>query len=197
MIRAFVGVGSNVEPARNVREAVRRLAAVETVVAVSTVYRTPPEGRPEQAWYYNCVVQIGTGTLPVVLKRDVLRRIEGELGRVRGADRYAERTIDLDLVWYGDLVLATTELTLPDPEIVRRPYLAICLCELQPDLRMPGSHAFVSDVPAFRERGALEPLGAYTETLRSEMARPDVRSGAEAMERVERQGAEPKHVGRP
>jgi 2-amino-4-hydroxy-6-hydroxymethyldihydropteridine diphosphokinase len=170
--RAFVGVGSNVDPAHNMREAVRRLAIAETVVAISTVYRTAPERRPEQGWYYNCVVQIRTATPPAALKHDVLRRIERELGRTRSADRYAERTIDLDLVWYDDLVVASSELTLPDPEIARRPYLAICLCELAPGLQMPGSGFPLSDTPAFRDRSAIEPLVSYTDAIRSETVGP-------------------------
>jgi len=58
MARAFVAIGSNVEPEENVRRAIRLLADGVRVVAVSTVYRTKPLGRPEQDDFYNCVLEI-------------------------------------------------------------------------------------------------------------------------------------------
>ena len=169
MFRAFIAFGSNISPADNVREALRRLARAETIAGLSTVYRTPAEGRPEQADYYNGVVEIRTLTPPETLKFGVLRRIEQELGRVRSADKFAARTIDLDLIWYGDLVVTDAGLTIPDPEIVERPYLSLGLCELAPDLRMPDSGVRISEVAASQRQGGLTPLFAYGDSLRDEV----------------------------
>lgn len=165
VVQAFVAVGSNISPAENVREAVRRLALVETIAGISSVYRTPAEGRPEQADYYNCVVKILTSTPPDSLKLETLRRIEQELGRTRSADKYAARTIDLDLIWYDDLVRTSPVLTLPDPEITHRPWLAIGLYELDPNLRMPDSGLPLADVAGRLRRDSMEPLTAYSESL--------------------------------
>ena len=64
------------------------------------VYRTEPLGRPEQPRYYNCVVEIETGIARVELKQTLLRPIEDALGRTHTADKFASRTIDLDLIVY-------------------------------------------------------------------------------------------------
>ena len=175
MTQSFVAVGSNIEPARNVREALRRLALVETITGISVVYRTPAEGRPEQPQYYNCVVAIDTATPPRDLKFGVLQRIEGELGRERNEDKFAARTIDLDLIWYGQTVMAAPDLVLPDPEIVRRPYLAVPLCELAPDLVLPGSSLRICDVAAQLSQAGMEPLEAYGNLLREELVRANAR----------------------
>lgn len=166
MARAFVGIGSNVEPAENVEKAIRLLSTAVQVRGISTVYLTEAVGRSGQPPYYNCVAEIETDVMPVELKQQVLRRIEKELGRVRSDDRYAARTIDLDLVLYDKLVMATEGLTLPDPDIVRRPFLAIPLHELAPDLQLPGSDLRIGDIAAALPRDAMKPLQDYTERLR-------------------------------
>lgn len=166
MARAFVGIGSNVEPAENVEKAIRLLSTAVEVRGISTVYLTEAVGRPGQPPYYNCVAEIETDVMPVELKQQVLRRIEKELGRVRSNDRYAARTIDLDLVLYDQLVMAAEDLTLPDPNIVRRPFLAIPLHELAPDLQLPGSDLRMSDIAAALPQDAMKPLQDYTERLR-------------------------------
>jgi len=170
VVRAFVAVGSNINAAENVEAAIRLLSERARVLAISTVYRTRPVARPEQPDYYNCVVEIETETAPADFKRTVLRGIERKLGRTRGQDKFAARTVDLDLVLYGDLVIRTKGLTLPDPEILSRPFLAAPLCELAPDLVIPGSGMAVSQVAESLPRDEMTPLLAYTEHLRREIA---------------------------
>jgi 2-amino-4-hydroxy-6-hydroxymethyldihydropteridine diphosphokinase len=169
MARAFVGVGSNIDPADNVRKALRLLAKDMRVVAVSTVYETEPEGRPDQPRYYNCVVEIETEEDPPELKR-ALRRIEERLGRVRTADKYASRTIDLDLLAYDDLVIETAELTLPDPDIATRAYLAAALAELAPELALPGIGMTAAELARKLSKRGLRALVEYTAALRREVA---------------------------
>jgi 2-amino-4-hydroxy-6-hydroxymethyldihydropteridine diphosphokinase len=169
MTRAFVSIGSNIDPEENVKKAVLLLAGRARILAVSTVYLTEAEDRPEQPPYYNCVVEIETELPAVDVKHRILRRIEAELGRVRTQDRYAARTIDLDLVLYDELVTKTEDLTLPDPDIVRRPYLALPLWELEPGLMMPGSGVPIHEVASALSRKAMKPLEGYTELLRKEL----------------------------
>ena len=166
MARVFVGVGSNIDPARNVARAVRRLAEYGHFGGISTVYRTPPEGRSGQPWYFNCVVALETATPPVEFRRDVLRCIERELGRVRTEDNYAARPIDLDLLLYDDLVIERDDLTLPDPHMLLRPFLAQGLYELAPELKLPGSDRSIAAVAAALSGKGMEPLPAFTERLR-------------------------------
>lgn len=168
MARAFVGVGSNVEPAKNMRRALRRLARETQVVALSTVYETEPEGRPEQPHYYNCVVEIETEAAPAELKRK-LREIEESLGRMRTADKYAPRTIDLDLLAHDELFIQTPELTLPDPDVATRAYLATGLSELAPALMLPGIASTPSQLANRLPKRGMRELPEYTAALRREV----------------------------
>jgi 2-amino-4-hydroxy-6-hydroxymethyldihydropteridine diphosphokinase len=169
MVQAFVGLGSNIEPAKNVRKAIHLLALQTRILGVSTVYCTKAEDRPEQPSYYNCIVEIETEAPPEELKHGVLRHIEEELGRKRSGDKYAPRTIDLDLVVYGDLTLKTDDLALPDPQILCRPYLAIPLWELAPDLVLPGVGLSIEEVAGRLMPSHMKPLKTYTALLKKEI----------------------------
>lgn len=169
MVHAFIGVGSNINPAENVRKAIRLLSKEEHISGISTVYETLPEGGLKQPRYYNCVVEIETKTPPEELKYKVLRKIEKDLGRKRSRDKYASRTIDLDLILYDDLVLKTDDFILPDPQIASRPYLAIPLYELNPDLMLPGSDLRIKELASSLSREGMQPLYDYTKNLKKEI----------------------------
>jgi len=158
MAQAFVAVGSNINPEVNVRAAVRVLAERVHVVAVSTVYRTEPEGPPGQPPFYNCVIEVTTDIPPHEFKFEVLRPIESELGRKRTSDKYAPRTIDLDLILYNDLVLNTDGLVLPDPDIRNRPFFTVPLAELAPDLTLPGTNVRIAELAAALRTGKMQPV---------------------------------------
>jgi len=162
MMQAYVSVGSNIAPEENVITAIKLLADRVPVTAVSTVYLTEPLGPGNQAPYYNCVIAVETELAPMDFKRLVLREIESKLGRVRTSDKFAARTIDLDLILYDDFVMTGDELTLPDPQILQRPFLAAPLAELAPDLVLPGSGEPVAAV-------ATRMLLSYTERLKKEI----------------------------
>jgi 2-amino-4-hydroxy-6-hydroxymethyldihydropteridine diphosphokinase len=169
MARAYVAAGSNISPAENIALALRLLAGRAAVTAVSTVYRTKALGRPDQPDYYNLVIEVKTEMPPEEFRRTVLRRIEDKLGRVRSKDRYAPRTIDLDLIACDELALKTDELTLPDPEIAVRPFLSIPLCELNPGLMLPGLGRVDGLAPKLPCAG-MEPLLEYTARLKKEFS---------------------------
>ena len=169
MARAFVGIGSNIRPEANVKEALLLLQKQVRVRQISTVYVTGAIGRPADTPYYNAVVEIETGHPPLELKQQVLRRIEAELGRERGTDRYASRTIDLDLLLYDDVIMASDALTLPDPDIPARPFLAFPLLELAPELVLPGSTTRLADAASGLPRGRMDPLPTYTDQLRKDI----------------------------
>lgn len=160
---AYIGVASNISPEDNIERALAGLSEQVTVAKVSTFYRTAPINRPEQPYYLNGAAKILTALPPQRLKHEVLRRIEAELGRIRTEDRYCARPIDLDLLLYGDLRIASEELRLPDPDVLERPFLIACLLELDPDLRLPGGEPLsrhASDV------SGLVPDAAFTARLK-------------------------------
>ena len=146
LVEAFVSVAGNLEPERHLLAALEALEKQVLIMGVSRFYRTAAIGRPEQPDYLNGVVMIRTGLAAWELKKTVLRPIEAQLGRRRSSDRYAARPIDLDLLLYHDMVIAEEELTLPDPDIVTRPFLSAGILELAPHMKLPG------DEQALRQR---------------------------------------------
>ncbi len=171
MTRAFIGLGSNIDPAGNVRSAVLALDRVAHPVRISTVYLTEALGDPTQPPYYNCVAAIATAMPPREIKFGLLRGIEDSLGRVRTADRYAPRTIDLDLIVYGELMLDEDGLRLPDPDILKRAFLALPLFELAPELMLAGYDVGIGEIAAGMQDTGMQPLEDYTSRLRDELAR--------------------------
>ena len=170
MARAFVGVGSNLDPEANVPAALRLLARKVRVAAISIFYATEPLGRPEQPVFYNGVIEIETDIPARELKRGVLRPIEAALGRQRTADRYAARTIDLDLLIYGELVAEEEDLALPDPEIAGRAFLAVPLAELAPEVALPGDGRPLREIAAGLGPHDMKPLPDFTRRIREEIA---------------------------
>jgi 2-amino-4-hydroxy-6-hydroxymethyldihydropteridine diphosphokinase len=168
-VRAFIAVGSNIDPEHNIPAALDMLKARLDVTAVSTFYRTEPLGRPEQPAFINGVLEVRTGMDPRALRADVLRAVEASLGRVRTADKYAARPIDLDIALYGDLVTEEDGLVIPDPDIRERPFLAVPILELAPDLRMPDTGERVASLAVVRQTDGLEPVGELTEQLRGRL----------------------------
>lgn len=144
---AYLSLGSNIAPVENLREAIRRLRAVAgvRVLALSMCWETAavtdaavtighdPKDSPKTAApnFYNLGARVATPLEREALKDDVLRPLEAALGRVRSADKYAPRTIDLDITVHDGQVV--------DTEIWRRLYLALIFAELLPELRNPAT----------------------------------------------------------
>jgi 2-amino-4-hydroxy-6-hydroxymethyldihydropteridine diphosphokinase len=170
-VEAFIAVGSNIEPMRNVPAALELLLEAVRVTTVSTMYRTAPLGRPEQPPFVNGVWRIETTLGARELKFTVLRGIEARLGRVRTDDAYAARPIDLDIAVFGEAVIDEPDLVVPDPDIRQRPFLAVPLLELAPGLRLPGTGTLLADEPVCREPRGLVPLPELTEQLRRRIQR--------------------------
>jgi dihydroneopterin aldolase/2-amino-4-hydroxy-6-hydroxymethyldihydropteridine diphosphokinase len=168
---AFIAVGSNIEPEKNIAMALDKLSCHVEVQAISTFYRTKPLGKENQPRFYNGVWQIQTQVQPRELKFNILRRIEDELGRVRTTDRYAPRPIDLDLILYGDTMIDETDLHIPDVDITARSFVAVPLVELAPDLIISGFQERLSALPIAHTKEGLEALAMYTEELRKRLTR--------------------------
>jgi 2-amino-4-hydroxy-6-hydroxymethyldihydropteridine diphosphokinase len=166
--RAFIAVGSNIEPERNVLEGLRTLAREVRLLGISTLYRTPPLERPEQEPFINGVVEVCTDLSPEGL-RELLRTVEQQLGRVRTADKHAARTLDLDLIVYDGLLRRGPELTLPDPDVYRRPFVAIPLAQLAPDLVLPDTGRRAGDLAAALVATQMTALLDYTRKVRTEV----------------------------
>lgn len=138
-ISAYIGFGSNLgDRHAHLLAARERLctAAGISCTAVSSLYESQPCGGPGgQGLYLNAVLEIATILDPFELLQ-LLQTIENENGRVRSA-RWSERTLDLDLLFYGDLILSTGLLTLPHPRLHERAFVLFPLSEIAPKLLHP------------------------------------------------------------
>jgi 2-amino-4-hydroxy-6-hydroxymethyldihydropteridine diphosphokinase len=139
--RVYVGVGANLGTPRETIAAALALLDQESdveLVAVSTLRETDPVGYEEQPRFLNGVVQLGTELSPQELLARLLA-IETRLGRVRGeGPRFGPRTIDLDLLLYGEETIDEPGLTLPHPRLHERRFVLEPLAELDPALEVPG-----------------------------------------------------------
>ena len=136
MADAYLGLGSNLGDKRAyLGQALDRLSLFCTVKKVSSLYVTEPVGNKEQDWFLNAAVHIGCEQPPTELL-PMLLAIERDLGRVRSA-KNAPRTIDIDLLFYGDLVLESEDLAVPHPRLHERRFVLAPLAEIAPDLMHP------------------------------------------------------------
>ena len=120
------------------------------VVSASSLYETEPVGvKPEhQHLKYINAVLILNARLAVEALHGILTQIERQLGRVRGEDRYAPRTIDIDLLYAGKIVSDRPQLTLPHPRWAKRRFVLQPLAEIRGDLIMPGEAKTVRELLA-------------------------------------------------
>jgi 2-amino-4-hydroxy-6-hydroxymethyldihydropteridine diphosphokinase len=135
---AYVGIGANLGDARaNVAEALARLAALPgaRLLRASSSYRTAPIDSSGDD-YINAVACLDTG-LPAPALLDALHAIEQAHGRERPY-RNAPRTLDLDLLLYGDEIIDTPALTVPHPRMLERAFVLAPLLEIAPEVAVPG-----------------------------------------------------------
>jgi 2-amino-4-hydroxy-6-hydroxymethyldihydropteridine diphosphokinase len=132
LVDAIVGLGSNLEPARHLPAAIRLLAAAAEVTHVSSAWSTAPVGPPGQLPFVNAAVRLRTALPAQQLKHELLRDVERRLGRVRSADRFAPRPIDLDLVLYGDHSISLDGRKIPEPELLSHAHVALPASEVAP-----------------------------------------------------------------
>lgn len=143
MTLAYVGLGSNLGDRRALlASAVAELAPRR----VSKVVETEPWGREDQPRFLNAVAEIETDEAPEALLAR-LRDVEDRHGRVR-TERWGPRTLDLDLLLYGDQRVSSPGLEVPHPRLAERPFVLEGLAELCPDARVPGLNRTVSQLLA-------------------------------------------------
>ena len=136
----YVAIGSNLdEPRRQVLSAIDDLAKLPhtRLIRSSRLYRSPPMDGSAQSDYINAVAALIT-QLDAPAFLHALQAIEERHGRVRDGCRWAPRTLDLDLLVFGDQKICNDELTVPHPGIGTRRFVLLPLCEIAPQLRIPG-----------------------------------------------------------
>lgn len=138
-VTVYVGLGSNLDdPVNQVERALDELAQIANchLTARSSLYRTAPMGPQDQPDYINAVAALETSLEPTVLL-DALQSIEQLHGRVRKAEQWGPRTLDLDLLLYGEQCLDTPRLQVPHPGMKQRGFVLVPLHEIAPELVLP------------------------------------------------------------
>lgn len=160
-VPAYIGVGSNLgDSAARVRAAFDSLSRLSgcRLVARSRLYRTRPFGPVEQGDFINAVAGLLTQLSPADLLAGI-RGIEVAAGRVRG-QRWGPRTLDLDLLLFGEQRVATADLVVPHPGIAERGFVLAPLADIAPTLRVPGLGAVAELLQNLPDDGIAEVIAA-------------------------------------
>jgi 2-amino-4-hydroxy-6-hydroxymethyldihydropteridine diphosphokinase len=143
-VRVFVAAGSNVEPEKHLARACAEIRHTWPDAVFSRAYRNVAVGF-EGPDFINLVVGFSAAQpLEAVIAR--LRAIETQCGRPRYAPKWASRTMDLDVLLYGDRVEKTSEYTLPRPDLLKRPYMLGPMAEIAPDVMHPTARRRMADL---------------------------------------------------
>lgn len=155
LVTAYVGLGSNLgDRSRNLQGAIDRLGKVGIITAVSSIYQTKPwmvDGY--QPRYLNQVVGVNTILDPLQVVIELLA-IESSLGRVR-EEKNASRTLDLDLLLHGDIVLEASGVTVPHPRLHERAFVLVPLAEIAADVVHPILDRTISDLADESDRSGI------------------------------------------
>ncbi|MBA2492240.1 MAG: 2-amino-4-hydroxy-6-hydroxymethyldihydropteridine diphosphokinase [Gammaproteobacteria bacterium] len=152
----FVGLGSNLDnPERRVRRALSDLDGIPhtACTACSSLYASPPMGPPDQPDYVNAVARLSTSLAPLALL-DALQSIEQAHQRTRDGQHWGPRTLDLDVLLYGDREIDDDRLKIPHPGLHERAFVIYPLLEIAGDIDIPG-HGGLEMLAARCPRGEL------------------------------------------
>lgn len=158
MTTVYIGLGSNMEsPKLHVTNAIKALGEIQSTHTkkTSSLYKSKPVGPPDQDDYINAVAELETELAPLELL-DKIQIIENEHGRVRN-ERWGPRTLDLDILMFGDEVINNERLTIPHPEMMNRSFVLVPLAEINADCLIPGK-GLLRDVLTSIDRDSLEIL---------------------------------------
>ena len=136
-ISVYLSLGSNQgDRLQNLRLACAAFSERGIVIRrASSVYETEPVDMREQSWFLNCVIEVETSLPPLRLLYEI-EQVEKELGRVRTLPK-GPRTIDVDILLYGNSIIREKQLTVPHPKLHKRRFVLVPLREIAPTLKLP------------------------------------------------------------
>ena len=143
----FIGLGSNLDnPNAQIISASNKIKRVRNIdfLRISSMYSSPPYGFKDQANFVNAVVKIRSSLNPFDLLK-ILNQLEKDQKRVKYF-KNGPRTIDLDILLFGNIIINTDRLKIPHPEIINRPFVAKPLCEISPNIKLPNGKILIENV---------------------------------------------------
>lgn len=136
MVNAYIGLGSNLgDKLLNIKKAVNYIKKELRIIKISPIYKTGPVGYKKQDWFLNCVVEVETYKKPFELLA-FFKSIEKKLKKKK-TFRYGPRTIDIDILFYGDKVIKTKNLQVPHPRMHRRLFVLEPFNKINPNFLHP------------------------------------------------------------
>jgi 2-amino-4-hydroxy-6-hydroxymethyldihydropteridine diphosphokinase len=131
---AFLGLGTNLgDREENLKKAIENITAFAgEVMSFSQIYETEPWGFRSEDHFFNMVIHIKTSLKPVDLLKHLLK-IEIQMGRVRGTEKYSSRIIDIDILLYENEIINKPYLKVPHPMIPERKFVLVPLCDIAPE----------------------------------------------------------------
>ncbi|MEM0466899.1 MAG: 2-amino-4-hydroxy-6-hydroxymethyldihydropteridine diphosphokinase [Candidatus Thermoplasmatota archaeon] len=136
MVQVYLGLGSNIgDKEKNIQKAIRSIRELYSITKISKLYHTEPVGYKQQDWFLNCAVEIETDVHPEIILAS-LQMIEKKIGRTETRVN-GPRTIDIDLLFYGDKIMNRVNLTIPHPRLHDRRFVLQPLLDLNPGFQHP------------------------------------------------------------
>jgi 2-amino-4-hydroxy-6-hydroxymethyldihydropteridine diphosphokinase len=147
MHKVFLGIGTNLgDRSANLREAVLSIGdVIGKVTVTSSVYETEPWGFEAEEQFYNMVVEAETALSPSGVLGAILM-IEAHLGRLRTGEQYSSRSIDIDILFYNDIVMNEEALKIPHPHLHERKFVLVPLCEIASGLIHPVMNKTITEL---------------------------------------------------
>lgn len=146
--KSIISIGSNMgDRLSNCQKGIDALALTDKIFieAESNFYKTEPVDYLDQDWFANCAVKIKTVLDPFELLNE-LKRIEATSGRKSGPIRFGPRILDLDLIFFDDILLQTPDLIIPHPRMHKRRFVLVPLCDIEPDILHPLYHKDIKTI---------------------------------------------------
>lgn len=161
MATVYLSLGSNLgDREKNIASALEMLGQEARILKVSSLYETEPVGYKEQPWFLNCVCAAETELTPQALL-ELAKTIERKLGR-KLTHRFGLRTIDIDILFYDDLILDSPDLVIPHPRLTERAFVLVPLKEIAPNLVHPLLDLTIEELLERAEK--LEEVHLYSES---------------------------------
>ncbi len=145
---AYISVGSNMgDPLKNCSRGIKLMCEDDTIelVAQSQFYKTEPVDYLDQDWFVNAALHIRTSLSPHALL-DKTQAVQQSVGRKGGGIRFGPRILDLDIIFYDDLILDTPQLVIPHPRMDKRRFVLQPICDIDPTVMHPGLGQNVQDL---------------------------------------------------
>jgi 2-amino-4-hydroxy-6-hydroxymethyldihydropteridine diphosphokinase len=146
-MKIYLSLGTNLGDRKaNLREAIKRFDSKGIkIIRSSGVYETEPVGTKDQPFFLNMCVEASTELMPFVLL-DSIKGIEASMGRTPSPVKWGPRIIDIDILFYSNIMIETDRLAIPHHEIKNRRFVLVPLAELAPDLIHPGNEKSVAEM---------------------------------------------------